>query len=116
MECVKIPIPIYDGSLILYKVKKWKKINKKYFEPGACNNRTAAVTTTNYTKAGQSEYIVAFKGEPLPLVIAHESLHVVNLVFRDRGVKVKNYNDEHQAYFLDWVYLQIENFLKNESV
>lgn len=112
MRSKKIKIPIYDGRLILYQVDNWDIINQKYSVDDPLTVRTCGTVLTNYTKSGISEYIVAFNSIPLNSVIAHEAKHVVNLVFRDRGIILDVNNDEHEAYFLDWVFEQIEKFFK----
>lgn len=112
MKKKTIKIPIYDGKLILYQVDNWDFINQKYEHPDPLTNRTCGTVLTNYTKSGNSEYIVAFNSVPLNSVIAHEAKHVVNLIFRDRGILLDVDNDEPEAYFLDWVFEQIEKFFK----
>jgi len=38
-----------------------------------------------------------------PDIIAHESKHLVNYVFEDRGIRLDVTNDEAECYFLGWV-------------
>lgn len=107
-----VKIPIYGGELIMYLVDDWDYMNKKYSKESPMTNRTCGVTFTNYTTAGYSQYIVAFRTRPSNSVISHEVTHIVNLLFRDRGIILDVDNDEPQAYFTDWVFEQIENFFK----
>ncbi|KFF75800.1 hypothetical protein HX13_07130 [Chryseobacterium sp. P1-3] len=81
MRCKKIKIPIYDGRLILYQVEVWGTINQKYSLGNPLIVRTCGTILANYTKSGNSEYIVAFNSIPINSVIAHEAKHIVNLVF-----------------------------------
>jgi hypothetical protein len=48
-------------------------------------------------------HCVAFKSPvPQPGVIAHECLHFSNYLFDHLGIKTGVYEDEAQAYFLQW--------------
>jgi hypothetical protein len=48
--------------------------------------------------------IIILEGEiQRPGVIAHESKHLVNYVFEDRGIRLCVDNDEAECYFLTWV-------------
>ena len=112
----KIQIPIYDGELIVYQVKNWDEMKKKFHKGGGLSNIYVASTFTNYRKSGGTQYIVAFRGDPSNATIVHEAIHLTNLIFRDRGIKISTDNDEPQAYFTDWIFTQIENALsKNEK-
>jgi hypothetical protein len=43
--------------------------------------------------------------------LAHECLHIANRVFRICGVKSDEWNDEHCAYMVQWLYLELFDFI-----
>ena len=49
---------------------------------------------------------------PSNSLIAHESVHLVNHLFEDWGIKLDLDNDEPQAYLTGWFVEQIDKFLK----
>ncbi len=53
-----------------------------------------------------SEYAKITQG-----VIAHEALHIVNILFQQRGVLYQIDNDEHACYMLQWVVDEINTHL-----
>ncbi|MEB0264077.1 hypothetical protein [Mucilaginibacter sp. 10I4] len=40
-------------------------------------------------------------------IIAHETVHVINSIFQDRGIVLDTKNDEPQAYLTGWVAKQV---------
>lgn len=104
MKCKKVDVPIYNGKLIMFKVDNWDKINKKYgFD---LDKRHSACVFYDLNK----QVAVAFK-EYTPSIIAHEAVHVVNHIFKDRGIYLDVDNDETQAYLTGWVVKTINKFL-----
>ena len=45
-------------------------------------------------------------------VIVHEAVHVKNKVFDTVGMKNDTNNDEHEAYFVEWIYNKISKEFK----
>lgn len=43
-------------------------------------------------------------------IIVHESVHVKNKIFQIHGVKNDVSNDEHEAYFVEYIYKKIKEF------
>ncbi|KAA0126457.1 hypothetical protein FY557_17560 [Chryseobacterium sp. SN22] len=106
-----IKIPIYHGELTMILCSDWKAVNDKY-SIEVLPNMDGVVFKPETDSLG-TEYIVAFNRPPDGSVIAHESVHLVNLLSIDKGFRPDFYNDEHQAYLTEWFYEQIENFIKN---
>ena len=107
---VKYKIPLYHGDLIIIQDKNLKWVQKKYDtisleDIGAC-------TFPYPKKSGATRYIMVFYGETSPKIIAHEALHVVNDIFKDRYIKLDISNDEPQAYLLGWIVEKCHKFLK----
>lgn len=106
----KYKIPIYFGTLIVLQDKDDKRIAKEYNLVGT--EIMAACTFTSYSKDGHTEYIMAFFGKTSPSIIAHEAVHTVNGIFRDRGIQLDANNDEPQAYLLGWIVDKCHKTLK----
>lgn len=45
-------------------------------------------------------------------IIAHESLHAVNMLFERLGISYNNHNDEHAAYLLSWFVDTVTKYYK----
>jgi len=45
--------------------------------------------------------------------IAHECKHMVNIIFRERGVELDIENDETECYLLEWLVDKIYSIIKN---
>lgn len=43
-------------------------------------------------------------------IIVHEAVHVKNKIFETHGVKNDPKNDEHEAYFVEYIYRKIKAF------
>lgn len=109
MKSKRIKVPIYGGELVIKLVKNWKKVNKKFgFEIG---DDWDGVT---FRSIENNQYFcnVYFLGKPSISTMVHESVHAVNDIFKYRHAKLDIDNDEHQAYFTEWVFTQIENYFE----
>ena len=106
MKRKTINIPIYNSSLTIIFDKDFSYIEKKYGTESLSNY--GAITMRNPFKFGH--YIVAFT-HTKEGIIAHEIVHLVNYIFKDKGIKLDVENDEAQAYLTGWLYDKIENFI-----
>lgn len=112
---ITVDIPIYFGTLTTVLVEDWGELKRMYPEMdteylGACY--AAVVFTDDSSEDDGTHYVAAFCGRPENKTIVHETVHVVNRIFADRGVNPDPFNDEPQAYLTGWVYGQIEEALK----
>lgn len=107
-----IKIPIFFGRLRMIQVKKLKALNKRYKLEGCY----AAVVFRAIDKKGREEIVVAFEKNSLNNeIIAHECIHIVNLIFLDIGMKLDLDNDEAQAYLTGYLFSKCEKFLKSNK-
>jgi hypothetical protein len=99
MEKKVIKIPIYHGQLVLIKYETTEELDKKYELniPYAYD----AVAFVDHYESGYTRYVLAMREVTIPK-IAHEALHVVQMIMRDRGI-VPVEVDETEAYLLQWV-------------
>ena len=114
MKTKRVEIPIYGGYLNIQIVKNWKKINEELgFH---CTPNTEA--TVYYTKKDGEyvEFFVSFLNKPYNSLICHESVHLTNVIFNYKGLKLDSHNDEAQAYFTEWCFIQIETFLEELKI
>lgn len=107
MKYRKIEIPIFSSYLLIYETTSWNVINETYctdFDDG-----TYSVVFPYTDENHFVQYVVAFKEKPTNAIIAHEVVHLVNLLFKTVGAKLDVNNDEVQAYLTEWFFTQIEN-------
>lgn len=112
MKIDEIKIPIYGGLLIVILCDDWAVLQEKF--PALLNQYEMEDQHDGYVFSNSNQYFVAFKGIPSGSVIAHEIVHLVNLVYIDRSIPLDILNDEHQAYLTEWFFKQIENFFKEK--
>jgi len=106
MEVSTMEIPIYLGYLEivisdnLSKAAKKYKITKDVGCYGAFCHRIKG-------DRGSEKYIIFVQPDVSTGLLIHELIHIKNYVFKDCGVKVKG-NDEHEAYFVMFLFEEIE--------
>lgn len=92
---MKIKVPLYHTNLKIVVSKKHPNL-KKY---------AAFVTVKKNT------VIVFISPKCTPDVIAHEAVHVVNIIFKRVCIQLDIDNDEAQAYLTGWVVKQLTKAL-----
>jgi len=113
MKVRKIKIPIYFGVLEVVVAKNLRKALNKNKEPlNGFKPENYDAFVWDDLSSGLAVYKVYIKPTANHKTVAHEALHVVNLLFNNIGAKPDLNNDEPQAYLLGWVVEQIHNTLK----
>lgn len=102
---MKIKIPIYGGLLKVIYTKDLNKIIKKYDLTNDCHNYEA------FCFKDKGIYYAIFRKKK-PSIVAHESVHIVNMIFEDSNVELDLINDETQAYLTGWVFNKISKAIK----
>ena len=105
MRKKKIKVPIFIGSISLYECEDFKALEKKY-------NLSDASGCLAFAFKNGSEYVMAFTKDYTQNDVAHESLHVVDYIFRDIGADMGSVNKEVQCYLLGWIVEQCHKFLE----
>lgn len=110
MKFYKVKIPLYQGTLTIIKTDDLEKVSYKYklislHGVDACAFRT-------YKKNGAALYFLAFEKKVTPGIIAHESLHLVGLIYEDIHAILDIENDEPQCYLIEWIVDECHKFLK----
>lgn len=121
------PIPLYSTStksrihIIVTDEKNWKKMlatldvfnDIKEDRPWEYNDVAAFYTSTELK--GIANFWIVFKDTPQSLcmnTIGHEVVHMVNGIFKSRGIELSLDNDEPQAYLTGWVTETVYNTIK----
>ncbi|MFA6974023.1 MAG: hypothetical protein WC238_04790 [Parcubacteria group bacterium] len=97
----RIKIPIYLGELHIIQEADLDQIKQKYdlkHMDGA-----AAIVFKISEPNCMTKYMMAFTFDCTPSMIAHEALHIVAHIYKDRGIEFDRYNDESQCYLLGWI-------------
>lgn len=98
----RIKIPYYSGEILVFIVEDKITLNSYSLDKKELDG---------YTYRDGSFYVMVLHKKSLTSTIVHESIHIVNFIFKDRGVKLDINNDEHQAYFTTWVFEECEKVL-----
>lgn len=113
----KITIPLYYSTLIIgldkNQIDAVTKLNNQ--NPGLSLNPTPHACAVTYNAIwspikGQEKHMVfvCFGEDSMDMgTIAHETVHAVNCVFNNIGLKLDGENDEAQAYLTGWIAEQI---------
>ena len=102
-------IPIYYGYLYILICDNIELIAKQYDMPGVKNDLHDA-----FVFSEGNRYYLATKQKITSGAIAHEAKHLVNKIFKDRGIGIDIENDEAECYLLGWIVRKIHYvFYKN---
>jgi len=108
----KIEIPIYFGELLICIGETNEEVEKKFKVKNTIG--CDAFVIRQILENGFTKYaIVFFKDiKPTPKIIVHECIHLKNMLFKDRCIKLDRDNDEPEAYFTGWLFSVIFEYLK----
>lgn len=102
MKTHTIKIPIYHGYIHISIKNKLGKNCSGYVERD--NNQNCVY------------WLVLKKSSLSHGLIVHEIVHLVNLIFIDRGIKLDLNNDEAQAYLTEWITTSLYKFFKDKKI
>lgn len=115
MRQEEIKIPLYGGEMVMVQCENWETLKLVYKSDLEKYSNQPDEQHDGYVfeaalPGGGCQYVVAFKCVPKGSVIAHECVHLVNAVYANCLIPLDIYNDEHQAYLLEWFFDQIDTF------
>lgn len=110
----KIPIPLYHGYLHIHITDDFKDIEKK-LDVELDNCELYEGICFHEFKNDSLHVHVGFPLKTYPDVVAHESKHVVNKIFKIAGIKLDVDNDEPECYLLSWVVKQVYDVINRDS-
>lgn len=106
----KIKIPIYFGDLILIQTDDFDALPEKY---GIGRLKPYdAVAFEHIKKNGYIRYFIVVRTKCKPRTVAHEVVHIVNSILKDKGIQLDYDNDEAQAYLTGWIIHQCYKYFK----
>lgn len=105
-----IKIPIYNERLNIVFYNENKEIESKY------NIEVYQSTEAFTTRLNNGAILVAFNSDKVnSRVIVHECVHIVNFIFKSKGIDLHLDNDEAQAYLTDYIFELIhKKYFENE--
>lgn len=65
--------------------------------------------TLEYNGCSKCELLIPYDDYPS---VVHELEHVKSLVFKAKGYKTQNDNDEPDAYLIGWLFSKVDNIIK----
>lgn len=111
MRLYKFKIPLYFGWLQIAVTEDFKDAEKRL----GLNCEVSVDLYDAYSVRSDTAYVIVIKPNMKPSIIAHEALHIVNMLFQDRGIKLCTDNDEPSAYMLSWVVEKVYSALEKTS-
>lgn len=100
-----IKIPIYNYYIKVVLFEDYKEVNKKY-------NTDFSNSTDEMVYESNGGAVALFRKDKLkPNVIVQECVHIVNFLFKEKGIKLDINNDEPQAYLMDYIFEKINTSL-----
>lgn len=101
----KITIPIYEVPVKIVIFDKEKEVRDKY--PEFFSEGTKACTVENFETGDLILILPSYRMSD----IAHEGLHLMNCIYRQKGIQPQRDNDEHEAYLIGYIFMRIEKIL-----
>lgn len=102
----KIKVPILKDYIKIVVFEDYRLINEMY------NAEFTSTTEAVVTRWGDAGVLALFRKDKLTLqVLVHECVHIVNFIFKAKGIDLDIDNDELQAYLTDWVFNEINKTL-----
>lgn len=115
MKTLNKKIPIFGGQLTIIIDKDLSIVERRYnlTDTSDCD----AITFRNPTKDRKRMYVVAFEQKEItPGIIAHESIHIANMILDDIHHDVNATNDEVQCYLTQWVVDEVVKLLNKSKI
>lgn len=119
-------IPLYQGSrksrfhIVVSDEKNWYKTSKviqdyddEYHEIFPHHAVAGFATYTESKKHAFHVWAVFTKERICHNTIAHEAVHVLNFIYKSRGIMLDLSNDEPQAYLSGWISEKIYETIPN---
>jgi hypothetical protein len=107
----KINIDILESVVFVHKTNSIKTFLSKY--GGTADEHTNACVFFD-EKDPEHCIQVVFKEEPDKKSIVHESVHIVNMLFKERGILPDLDNDELQAYLTAFLFEKMDKIVSKQ--
>jgi len=114
MKEIKTKIPLYGGKIAVkfYTDKTEAEMADWYNIPDLSRFDAVALSKNN-----SPEYLILAHAYRLtPGIIAHESKHILNYIFIDKGIKLDPANDEPECYLLSWIVNRVYEAVKKNNL
>lgn len=104
-----INIPIYDVPLMVGIFDKEKEAIEKY--PEIFTRGTKACVAEDLNTGDIFMIVPSTKLHHL----AHECIHVINVIYKQKGIQPQRDNDEHEAYLMGFLFQKIEALIRKHN-
>lgn len=114
MKIKKYKVPLYHCNLWVLVSNNFVKDAKKLNINLSSNANEHDAITFKKLETEFSTFCVFIRKDRKKYIdiISHESVHVVNLIFKEVGIELDIENDEPQAYLMGWVVDKIYKAIK----
>jgi len=65
----------------------------------------------SYKDSGATRYLLFLRPNAKPGEVAHETKHILNMIFSWNGIRLTTANDEHECYYLEYLVNRIYTVL-----
>lgn len=100
-------VPIYDFKVEVSVFDDLKEVQEKYPE---YVNRGICACTLEWEGCSKAKLIIPSYKYSL---VVHELEHVKNLIWKAKGYKPQENNDEVDAYLLEYLYDKVDKIIRN---
>jgi hypothetical protein len=107
----KLEIPVFHGWLYLYQGVPFDEVATRH-NMVVEKDGADAMSGSDIDKNEVTAYIIAVEDNVSASSVAHEALHVVNYMMKDRDMVPDLNNDEWQCYLLGWIVRQCHKYMK----
>lgn len=117
MKILVKKIPIYTRRLIFILTKDFEKTGKDLNITFDNEVKTCQGLAFEADYKGQGAYYIFVKEKSYFdwSVIAHEALHVTNMIMKRACIPANNDNDEAHCYLLGWIVDEIHTHISRET-
>jgi hypothetical protein len=109
MKSKIIKVPIYLSNILVINTLDYKDVNAFY---GTDIDESLYSAVVFEDKKGK--IVLAIQEKRLD-IIAHEIVHIVNMIFKRCGVQLDLDNDEPQAYLTGYIFKEVIKFIDYEN-
>jgi hypothetical protein len=110
---MRIVIPIFDVPVYVYACPDVYDFLKQRGHTPPEQRCMPACTFYERSERGGLRICVAFhsKRRPITPTVVHEAVHIVNMIFQEKGIAPDLENDEVQAYLTEFIADKISKML-----
>lgn len=101
-----INVPIYDFRINVCVFDDIKDVKEDYYK---YMGESSLACTIEYVGCSRCEIVIPSNDYS---TVVHELEHIKNLIWKSKGYKPQEDNDEPDAYLMGWLFKQVDKIIK----